>query len=175
MQIHVDMEALDKARKYLGKSSSKYEKAIQFASNRALDAAKTQAVRSAREVYNTTANTIREGIYVRKDVKLLIARGSPIALMQFKVHPSKPKKAVVKAAVKGVGGTINYAFIAQMPNGHIGVYRRTGVHRFPIQELYTVSNPQMVGEPNVLADVEARTVHVFTDRINHHIERILEE
>lgn len=95
------------------------------ATSRALTAARTQAIKGVRETYDAKSAGLRAAIDLNIDDGTMITRGSPTRLMKFKVSPTSPKRATVKASVKRVGGNIGYAFVARMPNGTVGVFSRT--------------------------------------------------
>ena len=73
--------------------------------------------------------------------------------------------------------TIAGAFIAKMPSGHVGVYRRVGKTAFPIIELYGPSVPQVMSsvgslaQPQLEADAGARLEREIDTQVGLLIER----
>lgn len=173
IEFRVDTKELEKARFMLQDKPSEFNKAVKRAQSRAISSARTEAVKEARETYDTKAATLRSSIILKKSEGTMISKGSPMELIKFKVSPNSPNAGSVRASVKKVGGQIGYAFIAQMPNGHIGVYKRTGKRNYPIRQLYSVSTAQMIGEDKVIDKTEKRAKEVFEERLNHEIDRVL--
>jgi len=148
------------------------EKAIYFAKNRALQTARTEMLKSAAKTYDTTQKQIRERMNLKKSEGELEVKGSPIRLFKFKVTPTSPRQQIVVASVKRANKTLPRAFVQQMPNGTIGVFQRVGKKRYPIEQLYSVSAPQMAGEDSIIEKAVERASIVFDDRLEHEIERI---
>lgn len=73
--------------------------------------------------------------------------------------------------------TIAGAFIAKMPSGHEGVFRRVGKTAFPIIELYGPSVPQVMSslgtlaQPQLEADAGARLEREIDTQVGLLIER----
>lgn len=169
-----EVKQLEKASILLANYPNEYKKAVSLARGRALSAARTQAVKSSSKRYDTKSAEIRKSIILNNSNGQMITRGSPLELMKFRVSPKSPgRKSVVQASVKGKGGTIGYAFIGRMPNGHIGVYKRVGQSRYPIKQLYSVSAAQMVGEEVVMGEVEDKAKQVFEERLGHEVDRVI--
>ena len=120
--------------------------------------------------------------------------GTVVPLIKFNVAPQKATygKTPVKSAVKqGESQTeLQNAFIAQMPNGHIGVYERKNewrmegrlnerkkntdtMHNEKIKQLYGPSIPRMAENAVVIKTVEDRVNEVINNRMEHELDRIL--
>lgn len=171
--ITTDTSGLARAEKLLKGVPGGFEEAVKRATGRALESARTQAVRSAVETYDTNQAVIRGSIALNKGAGQMISRGSPIELMKFNVSPKGPKRAMVRASVKKRPTTLSRAFVAQMGSGHIGVYERVGASKLPIRLLYSVSAAQMVGEVDVLLDVEEKASETFEKRLAHEVYQVL--
>ena len=136
-----------------------------------------------RERYIVKASTVREPLKIERassssPIAILRAVGRVIPLSKFKIRPSKPtpgrSKPVTATVIKGKGGTIPKAFVARMPTGHVGVYRRKGRPRLPIMELYGPSVPQMIGNEEVMRALEEKAQQTLDERMEHEITRLLE-
>ena len=101
--------------------------------------------------------------------------GYEIPLYKFKVTPKAPgiKKQVTAAVKKGGGTAFENAFIAQMKSGHIGVFERETSKRFPIEEKMGLAMAQMVGNTNVMTELEKEAQKTVDERIVHEIDRLL--
>ena len=60
-----------------------------------------------------------------------------------------------------------------MKSGHIGIFERKQEGK--IKELLSPAVPQMVGNDKVMSMVESRVNEVINQRINHEIERLLNQ
>jgi len=72
--------------------------------------------------------------------------GRRIPLIAFQARgpePSKGRGRGVSYRLPGARGRIANAFIATMPGGHRGVYKRRGTGRLPIRELFGPSIPKV--------------------------------
>ncbi|WP_434107650.1 phage tail protein [Paraburkholderia caffeinilytica] len=132
-------------------------RAIVRALNRTAAQARTGGARMVRASgYNLKASAIRRSFSIERATPsrlavTLRATGRPVALINY--GATQTKKGVT-VRVKNGRRTLRHAFIATMPNGHKGVFERTGRgHRkvtkdgrvymsgLPIRELYGPSIP----------------------------------
>lgn len=172
-RIYIEKKGFDKAKMILGHLPKDLIKADERAKSRAITAARTQAIKSVRETYDAKSAGLRSSIQLQPREGMMISRGVPMELMKFKVTPRTPRRAIVQASVKRAGGSIGYAFVAEMGSGKVGVFRRAGQGRLPIRQLYSVSSAQMVGEPTVIESVSERAGEVYTERLMHEVDRII--
>jgi len=183
MTIEINDKQFEHAKLILSRIPKGIEKAMASAINRAAQSGRTAAVKKVRERYYIKASTIREPLKIERaspssPMAILRAAGRVISLSKFKIRPTAPTpgkpKTVVATVVKGQGGAIQRAFVARMPAGHIGVYRRKGGPRLPIIELYGPSVPQMVGNEEVIRTLEEKAQQTLDERMEHEITRLLE-
>lgn len=159
----------------LQNSDKQLEKALYFAKNRALNTVKTELARGVPKKYDTKQKTIRDRTRVNKDAGEVSVKGSPIRLFKFRVTPTSPKRQLVTASVKRARKSLPHAFVAQMSNGHIGIFERAKESRYPISQLYSVSAAQMAGNEEVLEGAMERASIVFDERLSHEIGRLLDD
>lgn len=159
----------------LKNSDKQLEKALYFAKNRALNTVKTELARGVPKRYDTKQKTIRDRTRVNKNSGEVSVTGSPIRLFKFRVTPTSPRRQLVTASVKRASKSLPHAFVAQMSNGHIGIFERVGKSRHPIRQLYSVSAPQMAGNEEVLEGAMERASIVFDERLSHEIGRLLDD
>ncbi|MFY0545457.1 phage tail protein [Brevibacillus sp. H7] len=181
--IELNVEQIDQAERMLGHIPGAAPKAMANAINRAADSARTEAARKVRETYYITHKDVINTIKIYRATSsdpsaMVLSRGSVMALPKFRVTPKRPqpkrKAAVVVRVKRGEGGPIKKAFVARMKSGHIGVFKRAGKSRFPIDQMYGPSVPQMLGAPRVSAWVEEKAADRLDQRLDHEIKRILE-
>lgn len=69
------------------------------------------------------------------------------------------------------------AFVARMPNGHVGIFERTGgatsTGNDALEELMGSSVPQMVGNDEVQQALVDETMKKFDERLSHEVDVIL--
>ena len=183
MTIEIREEQFERAKLVLSNVPKGIERAMASAINRAAQSGRTEAVKKVRERYIVKASTVREPLKIERassssPIATLRAVGSVIPLSKFKIRPSKPTPGkstpVTATVIKGKGGIIPKAFVARMPAGHVGVYRRKGRPRLPIMELYGPSAPQMIGNEEVMRALEEKAQQTLDERMEHEISRLLE-
>ena len=196
--IEVSAEAIERVEALLAGVPKGAERALSNAMNRGLSKMKTGAAKKVREVYTVQASAINEATNtkIRRTRTGNLAgyisfAGYKIPLYKFKVTPKAPgiRKRVQATVKKGEGGTFEDAFIAQMANGHIGVFERTGTYdsdnarfkKYEKENKYTESIEQkmglamgqMLGNPKVIEELEKVAQKTVDERIVHEIDRML--
>ncbi len=104
-------------------------------------------------------------------------RSVNLLLINFKVSPRTPprrRKTVVSEVLKGNLKEWPNAFVVKMRNGHIGVFTRETSNRFPIQQRYSTSVPQMIEQvylnnPNLQNQIQ----QVVEIKIDEQVNKIL--
>jgi hypothetical protein len=182
--IELSIEHMERLEAALSETPEKIPRAASRAINRAAYTARTEAARKAREEYvvrhGEVINTIK--IYPANEGDLsasVISKGSVVPLIKFKVSPKTPqpkrKKPLTAMVKRGEGGPIARAFTAQMKSGYIGVFQRVQKPRLPIRQLYGPSIPQMIGSEKVSQWVEEKAQEKLSERLEHEINRALED
>jgi hypothetical protein len=135
--------------------------AVRRALNRTADTGRTRIVKEVRTLYRLRAKDIRDRITIRRasgtELEVRIrASGNRLPLVSFdprqvgsKTSRRGTERGGVSVNIKGSRKLIKGAFIATMSNGHRGVYQRRGLGRLPIDELYTISIPEMIDNRRV--------------------------
>jgi Prophage minor tail protein Z (GPZ) len=147
MQINVSTNA-SQLLDQVALDSREMRTAVMRSLNRTADGVKTDASREIRKSYNVTNKALSPAFSIWRAttvdlVAKVSASGRPLQLIGF---AARQVKAGVSVSVKrGSRKVVKSAFIARMQSGHLGVFRRAGRKRLPIDELYTVSVPGMFG------------------------------
>lgn len=181
IEIKIDSSELERIADMLSSIPKGMEKATSSAINRTLQSTRASATRKVRERYDIKSKDVRGTINLKRAGNsnphgAMISRGTLIPLIRFKVNPSKPNPARRKpvfASVKKSGGNIKAAFVTSFDSGHTGVFERVGKSRFPIKELYGPSTPQMIGEENIIKELEEEAQEVMLNRLSHEAIRLL--
>jgi hypothetical protein len=198
--IEVSEQSINKIHALLAGIQDADEKVLKPAITRGLMAGKTAAGREIRRTYHISAEELgKRGFMkyenpVKKDggiIGTLMYSGAVIPLIKFKVSPQTPKNGVTpSAAVLKASSLVSFSgeknvFVGQTQAGHTGVFQReegkystkrgTGKnkHTESIRQLYAPPAPKMMGNEQVIQAVEDRVNEVINQRIDHEIERLL--
>lgn len=181
--IELTAEQIDRAERLLERIPGAAPKAMARAINRATESARTEAARKVRALYYITQKDVTSTIKIYKaspsDLSaMVLSRGNLIALTKFRVTPKKPqpkrRREIIVRVKRGGGGVVKKAFVARMKSGHIGVFKRAGERRYPIDQMYGPSIPEMLGNSSVTGWVEEKARERLDQRLDHEINRLLE-
>lgn len=164
----------DEFLKQFENAEGELKKALRLAKDRALSSAKTEVIRRIPKFYDVKQKTLREkSVFTKREDGMMI-KGSPIRLFKFKVSPKDPPStSFIRVSVKKNTKIMTKAFVQRMrSNGMVGVFERVGKKKYPIEQLYSVSVPQMAEEENVLDGAMERAKLVFDERLEHEMGRL---
>jgi len=182
--IELTLEQMERAERVLAKVPGAAPRAMANAINRAAETARTEAARKVRETYYVRHQDVIQTIKIYKATPsdlhaIVISRGHLFPLTKFRVTPRQPqprrKRPIVVRVKRGAGGTVEKAFVARMPSGHLGVFHRAGKPRLPIIERFGPSVPQMLESEDVRRWVEEKAAERLDDRLEHEIRRFLKD
>lgn len=183
--IDIKLKGVDKALERLTTIPKGVQKAANTAINRTAISARAISSREIVKHYNVKVTDVKRTMIVKRSSRKsleaeIISKGGVIALSKYKVTPkvvqhkgnkNKPLRVAVK---KGSGQKIiRGAFMAQFKSGHLGVVRRRGEKRFPVQELYGPSIPQMFKNEAVVAPVKKLVEDRLEKEFNHEAMRVI--
>lgn len=195
--IEISSEAVERVENILSEVPGGAQKALSAAMNRGLAKVRSAAFKEVRTVYAVQYAALKKAtkVKVKNTSKGNLAgeisfSGVKIPLYKFKVTPQAiGTRATVKGSLMQGGGMTEFAnaFIAMMPNGHIGAFERTGTQSMPsrtksheeskytekISELMGLSAAQMISNLDVMNKIEADAQETVNARIEHEIDRIL--
>lgn len=109
----------------------------------------------------------------------LRSEGNVIPLIDFRVSPKRPTNPPPKGGIKvkvkrnGAAHILKHAFIAEMWNGHVGVFERERKSSLPIHQLFSAAIPSMVKDPKTLAEIQKSAFDRLGKALDHEIDRIL--
>lgn len=100
-------------------------------------------------------------------------RGSVIPLRVFDTKVDRSGRVVTRVKKSSTRKALDHAFEAKM-GSHYGIYERLGEKRFPVEELFGPSTPQMMySNDSVMDAIEEKMASTYEERIEHEITRIL--
>jgi hypothetical protein len=171
INVRVGEDQLRTVRESLRHIPGAADKAIMRAINKAIEGARTDAIKAITQQYYIKAADVRKTIHLirAKPGNLegqVVSSGGPFPMIKFNVKPKKPEnqrgkrvsaRAKVIAGIKfGVIESYPEAFIATVGAGHVGVFERKGDARLPINQKYRLSVPQMLGNKDILEYIDKR-------------------
>lgn len=175
-------EQVDRAVKMLAHLPGEAQRAMARAMNRALEGARTTAVKETRAEYRVSSRDVKATMRVQKATPAnlqaeVVSTGKRIPLATFGARPTQPGtggpgRPPLRVGVKRNGGRkpIEGAFISRVGR----VAGRVGAKRYPIRSLYGPAVPQMIGAETVIARVEEIAAQRLSARLDHEIEHALE-
>lgn len=194
--ITIDDKELEKAQKLLGGIENGVKRAITSAINHSLGKAKTKLKKKITQEYYIKSSDVEKTLSIKKANYSTLAgtissRSKRTSLTKLKLKKSGTsilsgvRKSNGIKLLQGKDNLFGRPFTAKMKNGHIGVFQRKTKQRIrvgmvssseqenPIQELYTLSIPQMAGEKGVQKYIEEEAEKMVNERFEHEVERIL--
>lgn len=207
--IEISSEAVERVKNILSEVPGGAQKALSAAMNRGLAKVRSAAFKKVQTVYTVQYAALKKATKVKvKNTSQgnlageISFSGVKIPLYKFKVTPQAiGTRATVKGSLTQGGGMTEFAnaYIAMMPNAHIGVFERTGEqsiearkeaysktqakrgiqggkgnkHTEKIHELMGLSAAQMISNENIMDKIEADAQETVNVRIEHEIDRIL--
>lgn len=151
------------------------------AMNRAITAARAEVSKEVRKKYMVSAKAVKKTLTIKKanfsnTSGKVISKGSPLSLKSFSVHASK-RGISVKVRKNGKRKVIKSAFYTKSTRSSWTGYviRTEGSHRYPIKPMYSLSIPQMINNDDIKKAMEERATKVFSERLNHEIDRYFQK
>lgn len=173
----------------LGEIGPSARKVLARATNETAKQARMLLGNKAREAYEVKKAGANKSMTIKKatagnPVAVITAKGRPIPLKQFKAspasyNPSKRPKVVKARAIrsgnmKPLEKDGRKGFIAKMKSGHVGIFYRLNGSRFPIQQYYSVSMPNMLKSEKLVYGVLEPTIQGILDKqVERQIKRVL--
>lgn len=194
--ITIDDKELEKAQKLLGGIENGVKRAITSAINHSLGKAKTKLKKKITQEYYIKSSDVEKTLSIKKANYSTLAgtissRSKRTSLTKLKLKKSETsilsgvRKSNGIKLLRGKDELFGKPFTVKMKNGHTGVFQRKTKQRIgvgmgssseqenPIQELYTLSIPQMAGEKGVQKYIEEEAEKMVNERFEHEVERIL--
>ncbi|EJW16907.1 phage tail protein [Paenibacillus alvei] len=181
--ITSDAKSFKEAAVAVKKLAQKAPKAVNRAFKRTGQRLQTVAVQEVRKEYLIRAGDVKKygnlKLTQTNDELVFKSKGQNIRLIKFKTTPTRPVKRrpkVLKAAVKrGNKKPISGAFVQNMRNSSLGVYRRTGKSRLPIEQLYGPGVPIMLNSAKIRDKLQNEMTKKLEERLTHEMDRAMKE
>ena len=181
--ITVTTDGVVETAKFFDTASERVDRAKVRAANRAIGAARTVMVRAIAQDTGLPSRKVRESLAfqeatIDRPSAMIAAKLKRIPLIDFNARgpePSRGKGRGVRWRLKGSRGHDPHAFIATMPSGHRGVFKRTpgkfmrnSPTRQAIHELHGPSLGEVFQKHRPAAI--ARAQEMFAKNMKHELE-----
>lgn len=184
----VEIKNLERAQKLLSGVKNGIERATSSAVNRSITTIKKDLKKDVTSNYAIKSSEIENKLSVKKatfsNTTGYITSKAPL-LSLHKFFSSKKadgtiyvrvKKREKRKVVKGKSNLFGKPFIATMKNGHRGIFQRKSTNRKEstrIQDLKTVSIPQMLGSKSIQEYIDEKAPEILEKNLDKEIDRIL--
>lgn len=180
--VDVTAGSLERATNLLAGISGGAYKAVGSALKRAADSGKTVAKRAVTKEYTISqseflARTRNINHFVRESSGEITVSfgyaGYVIPLTKFNTRINSKGQVVTQVKRSSSAEALEHSFQARMGE-HRGIYERTGVSRFPVEERYGPATPQMMySNDEVVEEISGKVVETFDKRIDQDILALL--
>ena len=172
LALKYSKKAFTAMKKDVHSHSAKLKRAGSRALNKTAVSGRKITVDEVRKEINIKAGAARKQVSLRRSrpstlKSVLLVKHKPIPLAAYAGVRQTKKGVSVQMMKSKPRKLFKGAFIATMPSGHRGVYRRKGKGRLPIQELYG-PNVQSVFVEKVLL-IQDKTLPVLEKNLDHEI------
>lgn len=190
ISIQIDIGRDKISKKILKQLGDKSLRASVDATNRALAGMRTDATRLIvaesglnRKSVFSAFTVIKSSVHSSQNGRVDIV-GNPVGLVKFKHNPKKPMTGKTRGGVRvNIGQKtikFSHAFVAVMPNRHIGIFERqrgvkTESGKTKIQELFGPSIPQFAARRHIVSVVQEQAQQRYTARFTQQLERWLQQ
>lgn len=180
--IEITGAQIERVNLLLGNIKNAPNRAFFNVINRALGTVRSQSGKEIRQTYNIKQSdiTANQNMKMKRAtagdlVGTIEFAGTVIPLKRFKVTPSAPSQKTVSVSVlKSEGGKrLQSAYVADLGKYGVGVFERLTRRRETSQQLYGPSTAHMMGNENVLSNVEDAAQETIDKRVEQEINRIL--
>jgi hypothetical protein len=180
---------VDRALKRLGATTAEARKAVVRALNKTVITARAKAATEIRRAgFKVGTPAIKKHLRIIRANNAMdpvvvairsIGRELPLSSFDVKPRPSKRGNGFrrpaggLHATVLGVTYGDNSGFYARMPSGHVGVFKRVGMPRIPINELKGPAIPDGLANEAIIAAAKAAFDARFGGVLEHELEFVV--
>lgn len=184
MGLEIVIINLDRVKNLLSGIHEGAERAATTAINRSLISIKKEMKKKVTQEYDIKSTDIERTLAVKKATfsrlsGTIISKSPRIALYKFLKGTSgndikvRIKKSEGTKIVRRNPKNLGNPFLANMKNGHRGIFQRKIKSSYPIKENYSLSIPQMLGYKGIGEFVMEKGNTLIEKAIEREVERIL--
>jgi hypothetical protein len=190
LEVEVDEATLKAIELKLGKMKKDAPRALKNAVNKTARDTKKELANTAQETYTIKTMRFKKNVAQKNATQsnptaTLKVRGKANNLKSFTTKGNTDAVAAKAKVLKTGGlkaldgnGTRSKAFLVTIDNGkskksHTGIFERKGKNRYPVDELYSLTAPGMVGSERVYGKLEPEITKTLYKNINAQIKKIM--
>lgn len=178
IKVVVKNDSLERAEQLLIGLPGGFQQALVSSLNRALLEARTTGAREGAKRYTAKVGIIRKTMAMHRASKSnieaeLVSRGRRLPMRYF-AH--KPKTDTTGAKRRLVTSEIRRGSLKPIGQGfvyHGMIMQRVGAASLPVQQLYTLSVPNILNNPEIVDAVQNKMVQAVEKRLEHETIRLL--
>lgn len=181
VEVHeTGQNVIDRVNKILAGFPSGAIKASYAALKRAGETAKTKSGQFAAAKYTISKGTFMANSLIKATASgdsggvaslELTFIGSPLPLLTFRTRYSRDGKLTAQVLRNSAGAGLERAFVSRTFG--LSVARRLGNERYPLETLFGPGTSKMMGNEEIVEQMDKTIRETFENRIEHEILRVL--
>lgn len=177
--IKIESSNVKYAEEILADKPKQIKSAALAAINRTITHVKSKISITVRKQYVVSAKDIKDTIHIERAKSSYLqgtvsSKGRPLLLSAFSVrgNQSKQRNKPLRVRVRRDGSLkpVHGLFSGTSRRGYRGLMLRTQPASYPLKVPYGPSVPQMLGNPDVVAEIETDAGQYLSDRFLHEVE-----
>lgn len=177
--IKIEASNVKYAEEILADKPKQIKSAALAAINRTIKHVKSKISITVRKQYVVSAKDIKDTIHIERAKSSYLqgtvsSKGRPLLLSAFSVRGNQSKKRNKPLRVRvrrdGSPKPVHGLFSGTSRRGYRGLMLRTQPASYPLKVPYGPSVPQMLGNPDVVAEIEADAGQYLSDSFLHEVE-----
>lgn len=184
MSVHISdigTDSLSRVNKILAGIPGGAFKATYSALKRAANTAKSKAGQYVSSEYSISKSAFMRNVHQKTIIQNesgdvislnVIYAGNVIPLIEFNTKYNNNGLITTQVKRNNTPTVLEHAFAARV-FGSTGIYERIGDKRFPIQQKYGPSGAHMMGNENIVENMDKTIRETYERRLEHEIIRIL--
>lgn len=177
--IKIEASNVKYAEEILADKPKQIKSAALAAINRTITHVKSKISITVRKQYVVSAKDIKDTIHIERAKSSYLqgtvsSKGRPLLLSAFSVRGNQSKKRnnPLRVRIRRDGSLkpVHGLFSGTSRRGYRGLMLRTQPASYPLKVPYGPSVPQMLGNPDVVAEIETDAGQYLSDRFLHEVE-----
>ena len=175
--IKIEASNVKYAEEILADKPKQIKSAALAAINRTITHVKSKISITVRKQYVVSAKDIKDTIHIKRAKSSYLqgtvsSKGRPLLLSAFSVRGNKQRNKPLRVRVRRDGSLkpVHGLFRGTSRRGYRGLMLRTQPASYPLKVPYGPSVPQMLGNPDVVAEIETDAGQYLSDRFLHEVE-----
>ena len=169
-----DPRDLQKLEELFAAVPQKIPRVLRMAINRSLTTMRTRVTRIVSKQIGVKSKIIRKRLFIHRATSKELSGALTVGSRGWPYVMFDPKQTAKGVKVRMRRRMLlEHAFMARMKEGHVGVFRRRGQSRLPIDEQRTPSPARIIKDAASLMEVKAAGAEMLSKRIAAEVDRVL--